>query len=72
MNAGKLPGPAQSEGDVNVTPLRADRALSRGRSFKTTMGNVITLTPPLNLTLAPMDAALDIIDAGLAAEGRAG
>jgi hypothetical protein len=52
MNAGKSPGPAQSEGDVNSTPLRTDRALSRGRSFKTTMGNVITLTPPLNLTLA--------------------
>jgi 4-aminobutyrate aminotransferase len=44
------------------------RALSRGLSFKTTMGNVLTLTPPLNLTLAQMDAALDIIDAGLAAE----
>lgn len=36
------------------------------------MGNVITLTPPLNLTLAQMDAALHIIDAGLAAEGQAG
>ena len=38
------------------------RALSRGLSFKTTMGNVLTLTPPLITTLAQMDAALDILD----------
>ena len=42
------------------------RALSRGLSFKTTMGNVLTLTPPLITTLAQMDAALDILDACLA------
>ena len=41
------------------------RALSRGLSFKTTMGNVLTLTPPLITTLAQMDAALDILDACL-------
>ena len=39
------------------------RALSRGLSFKTTMGNVLTLTPPLITTVAQMDAALDILDA---------
>jgi 4-aminobutyrate aminotransferase len=38
------------------------RALSRGLSFKTTMGNVLTLTPPLITTAAQMDAALDILD----------
>jgi 4-aminobutyrate aminotransferase len=59
------------------TPARAAaervlyRSLSAGLSFKTTMGNVLTLTPPLNLTLAQMDAALDIIDAALAEERRA-
>lgn len=37
-------------------------ALSRGLSFKTTMGNVLTLTPPLITTHAQMDAALDILD----------
>ncbi len=42
------------------------RALSRGLSFKTTMGNVLTLTPPLITTLAQMDTALDIIDECLA------
>ncbi|MCL4745273.1 MAG: aspartate aminotransferase family protein [Burkholderiaceae bacterium] len=43
------------------------RALSRGLSFKTTMGNVLTLTPPLVTTVAQMDAALDILDECLAA-----
>jgi 4-aminobutyrate aminotransferase len=38
------------------------RALSRGLSFKTTMGNVLTLTPPLIVTQAQMDRALDILD----------
>ena len=42
------------------------RALSRGLSFKTTMGNVLTLTPPLITTVAQMDAALDILDECLA------
>jgi 4-aminobutyrate aminotransferase len=47
------------------------RALSRGLSFKTTMGNVLTLTPPLITTRAQMDQALDILDACLAEEARA-
>jgi 4-aminobutyrate aminotransferase len=38
------------------------RALSRGLSFKTTMGHVLTLTPPLITTRAQMDSALDILD----------
>ncbi|MFO1270549.1 MAG: aspartate aminotransferase family protein [Rubrivivax sp.] len=44
------------------------RALSRGLSFKTTMGNVLTLTPPLVTTPAQMHAALDILDQCLAKE----
>ncbi len=43
------------------------RALDRGLSFKTTMGNVLTLTPPLTVTEAQMQQALDIIDGALAA-----
>ena len=39
------------------------RALERGLSFKTTMGNVLTLHPPLTIALAEMDRALDILDA---------
>jgi 4-aminobutyrate aminotransferase len=41
------------------------RALELGLSFKTTMGNVLTLTPPLVVSDAQMDAALDILDACL-------
>ena len=47
------------------------RALSRGLSFKTTMGNVLTLTPPLIITREQMDEALEILDACLAEEPRA-
>ncbi len=43
------------------------RALDRGLSFKTTMGNVLTLTPPLIVTEAEMGRALDIIEAAIAA-----
>jgi 4-aminobutyrate aminotransferase len=37
-------------------------ALARGLSFKTTMGNVLTLTPPLITTHEQMGQALDILD----------
>ena len=42
------------------------RALDRGLSFKTTMGNVLTLTPPLTISRDEMDAAIDILDDCLA------
>lgn len=42
------------------------RALDRGLSFKTTMGNVLTLTPPLTITKDEMMRALDIIEDCLA------
>ena len=38
------------------------RALDLGLSFKTTMGNVVTLTPPLITTLAQMAEALDRLE----------
>ena len=41
------------------------RALSKGLSFKLSMGNIITLAPPLNLAREQMDQALDILDACL-------
>ena len=41
-------------------------ALSRGVSFKLTMGNIITLTPPLTITREEMDRALDIIEGCIA------
>ena len=37
-------------------------ALEKGLSFKTTFGNVLTLTPPLTVTEAEMARALDIIE----------
>ena len=40
-------------------------ALSKGLSFKTTMGNILTLTPPLTITLQEMDQALDILEESL-------
>jgi 4-aminobutyrate aminotransferase len=37
-------------------------ALSKGVSFKLTMGNIITLTPALIITQKEMDQALDSIE----------
>lgn len=37
-------------------------ALTRGLSFKLTMGNILTLTPALTITREEMGGALDIID----------
>ena len=42
------------------------RALSKGLSFKLTMGNIITLTPALIITKEEIEKALDIIEACLA------
>ena len=41
-------------------------ALDQGLSFKTTMGNVLTLTPPLTVTQAEMDRALGILEEAIA------
>ena len=40
--------------------------LSKGMSFKLTMGNIITLTPALVITKAEMDQALDILETCIA------
>jgi 4-aminobutyrate aminotransferase len=49
--------------DLAETTLYA--ALDRGLSFKVTMGNVLTLTPPLTVSQAEMLSALDIIAAAI-------
>ncbi|MEE8108820.1 MAG: aminotransferase class III-fold pyridoxal phosphate-dependent enzyme, partial [Gammaproteobacteria bacterium] len=41
------------------------RSLAKGLSFKTTMGNVLTLTPSLITTRKDMDFALKVIDESL-------
>ena len=49
------------------------RCLDKGLSFKITMGNTLTFTPPLILTKAQMDSALDIISESIGeAERSAG
>jgi 4-aminobutyrate aminotransferase len=42
------------------------RCLERGLSFKTTMGNVLTLSPPLIITEQEMDQALAILEDAIA------
>lgn len=39
------------------------RAMERGLSFKLTMGNILTLTPPLTITREEMIRAVEILDA---------
>jgi 4-aminobutyrate aminotransferase len=46
------------------------RCLERGLSFKTTMGNVLTLTPPLITTAAQMDEALTILEEAISDAAR--
>jgi 4-aminobutyrate aminotransferase len=48
------------------------RCLDAGLNFKTTMGNVLTLTPPLTVTEAQMASALDIVEAAIAAQELGG
>ena len=42
------------------------KALGRGLNFKTTMGNVLTFTPPLVTTEAQMREAMEIIEESIA------
>ncbi|MEE9322458.1 MAG: aspartate aminotransferase family protein [Granulosicoccus sp.] len=46
------------------------RCLSKGLSFKLTMGNTLTFTPPLILTEQQLDAALTIVEESLFEECR--
>ena len=41
--------------------------LSRGLSFKVSMGNILTLVPPLTISREEMDEALGILEASLVA-----
>ncbi|MGA0531620.1 (R)-1-hydroxy-2-aminoethylphosphonate ammonia-lyase [Hansschlegelia sp. KR7-227] len=61
------------EPDADLAEEIMYRALDLGLSFKTTMGNVLTLTPPLTISAAQMDDAIDrleeAIDGALAGRG---
>jgi 4-aminobutyrate aminotransferase len=61
-------------GDSNAPATEAAedifyRALEAGLSFKVTMGNVLTLTPPLTISEAELDQALGILDTCIGAVG---
>lgn len=56
---------ASREPDSGLAEDVLYRALDLGLSFKTTMGNVLTWTPPLVVTRDQMDAAIDILDSCL-------
>ncbi len=62
---------AGMEPDNELAEATLYAALDRGLSFKTTMGNVLTLTPPLTVTEAQMLQALDIIAASIEDAQRA-
>ena len=53
----------EPDGDLAEAVLY--RCLDAGLSFKTTMGNVLTLTPPLVTTAPEMTRALDIVDSAI-------
>ena len=48
------------------------RCLERGLSFKVSMGNVLTLSPPLTIERGELERALDILDAALSEAGGSG
>jgi 4-aminobutyrate aminotransferase len=61
---------AEKQPDTALAETVLYRALDAGLSFKTTMGNVLTLTPPLITTEAEMLRALAIIEDAIAAGGE--
>ena len=60
----------KDRGTGNPDPELADRvmyrSLAKGLSFKTTMGNILTLTPPLNVEEAELTRALEIVESSIA------
>jgi (R)-1-hydroxy-2-aminoethylphosphonate ammonia-lyase len=56
---------AGMEPDQDLAEAAMYAALDRGLSFKTTMGNVLTLTPPLTIAEDEMLRALDIVAAAI-------
>ncbi len=65
--------PKTKEPAVHAVDRVLYECLDRGLSFKTTMGSVITLTPPLTTTVDDIDRATAILDeaiAGVAGEGE--
>ena len=57
-----------------VAPERAERiyyrCLEQGLSFKISAGNVLTLSPPLIISQADLDRALNIVESAISAESQ--
>lgn len=53
------------EGAVNEAEQVMYRSLAQGLNFKLTMGNIITLTPPLTISRAEVERALEILQSAL-------
>ena len=68
--------PAGGTGPQPIQPAREEaeavlyRCLAHGLSFKITMGNILTLTPPLTLSEAELDRSLDILEEAITTAGR--
>lgn len=50
------------EPDTDTAEEIMYRALEKGLSFKVTIGNILTLTPPLSISKPEMERALDILE----------
>ena len=61
----ELVDPVSRHRDVGLAERVLYRCLSRGLSFKISMGNVLTLAPPLTISQEDLDRAIDIIDQSL-------
>lgn len=62
----ELVDPTTGGGDQDLAESVLYGALRRGLSFKTTMGNVLTLAPALTITQDQLDEAFDVLDASFA------
>ncbi len=62
----ELSDPATGARAVELAEDVMYRSLSNGLSFKVSMGNVITLAPPLTVTDDEIDRALDILEGAIA------
>lgn len=57
--------PESGDRNVDLAERVLYKCLTKGLSFKISMGNVLTLAPPLNIPETEMDRAIDIIDKSL-------
>ena len=63
----ELTHPSSRDPDPALATRVLAHCLEHGLSFKTTMGNILTWTPPLIVTRAQMDFAVDRLEAALTA-----